>query len=176
MSCDVMWCHVMSFDVMGFFCVVSCHVLQRDVLSCDEMSPDVKWCYAMGWDVMSLWCDMVGCEVMLCYSKGLRDVVDWNYGERMSRYYGPVLQSITPKNYSVLQTVLQSNTKFCKVLRTPKYYKVLQSASPYYKVLFRTTPYFKVLLRTAKYYSLLQSNTKYKVLQSTTKDFSLTTK
>ena len=45
MSCDVMWCLVMSFDVMGVFvgCHVTCwNVMSCDVFSCDEMSPDVK--------------------------------------------------------------------------------------------------------------------------------------
>ena len=66
------------------------------------------------------------------------------------------------------------------LLRTTKYYSVLQSTPP---VLLRTTkyyssptPYYKVLFRTTKYYSVLQSATLYykvllqyySVLQSTT--------
>ena len=80
---------------------------------------------------------MVGCEVMLCDSKGLCDVVDWklmcfNYAERMSEYYGPVLQSIIPYYYKVL-------------LHTTKCYAVLDSTTKYC-----ITPYYKELLRTTK--------------------------
>ena len=70
---------------------------------------------------------------------------------------------VLPQYYSVLQSTTPESTTPV-LLRTLKYYFVLQSTSPvllrttkyyssttsYYKVLQRTTP---VLLRTTKYYS-----------------------
>ena len=69
-----------------------------------------------------------------------------------------------------------STTKYY-ILRTTKYYSVLQSTTPVLlgttKYYSSTTPYYKVLLRTTKYYS---STTKYySVLQSTTRVLQSTT-
>ena len=47
-----------------------------DVLSCDELSSAVKCCGAIGWDLTSLLCDVAGCDVTLCGSKWLCDVVN----------------------------------------------------------------------------------------------------
>ncbi len=151
---EVMWFagrwHVMSFDVMWF--LVLCHVtwcnaMSCDVLSCDELSSVVKWFDAMGWDLMSLWCDVVGCEVTLCGSEWLCDVMSWKM---------------------MWWSVLQSTTPYYKVqLSTTQYYSVLQSTTQYYTELLRTTKYYTIL-RTTKYYSVLFGTTKYYcVLQST---------
>ena len=94
-----------------------CHVMCSHMTS---MSSVVKWCDAMGWDLMSLWCDVAGCDVTLCGSKWLCDVVNWKM------IWWSVLQSITPY-YTVPQI-------------TTQYYKVLQSTTPYHTVLQNTIP------------------------------------
>ena len=171
MSHDAMWCHAIWGDVIS--CVVSCHVMQRDVMwraFCDELSSVVKWCDAMGWDLMSLWCDGAGCEVTLCGSKWLCDVVNWKM---------------------MWWSVLQSTTKYYPVLqRATKCHKIPRSTNPYYKVLLRTTKCFTIVHNTTKYYSVLHSATNYysvrqsttqyykvllRIIPSTTKYFSLST-
>ena len=110
---------------------------------------------------------------------------------RTTKYYS-VLQSSTPDQYSVLQSinpVLLCTTLYYKVLL--QYYSVLQVLLQYCSVLKSTTPvllcttkyyssttrYYKVLLQ---YYSVLQSTTPVlpsatPVLLSTTKYYSSTT-
>ena len=52
-------------------------------------------------------------------------------------------------------TVLQGTSKCYAVLQdTTKFYSVLHSTTKYYRVHQSTTPYYKVLLRTRKYYSV----------------------
>ena len=128
MSCDVV---VMSFDVMWFFCVVSCH---REAMRCHVMCSHVMSCHllcsAIGWNM--LWvCDAIGCEVTLCGSKWLCDdaVI-----QSTTKYYS-VLKSTT-EYYNEYHSEVQSTTLYYKVLlRTTKYYSVLRSTTPYYKVL-----------------------------------------
>ena len=114
-----MWCHVIWCDVIS--CVVLCHVMQCDVMWCVLMwwaSSVAKWCGAMGCDLMSLWWDVAGCDVTLCGSKWLCDVVNW----KMS--WWSVLQSTTPV---LLCTTLYYTVLLC----TTKYYS---STTLHYKV------------------------------------------
>ena len=130
-SCDVMWCHVTSFDVMWLF--VWCHAMSCDVLSCDKVPSAVKWCYARGWDVMSLWCDVVGCEVILHHIVWFEAVVccgGWKL----------ICCKLRRANVIVLRP------------RTSKYYSVLQSITNYYNFVLRTTK--SLLIRTTKYYNV----------------------
>ena len=126
MSCHVIWCggHVIWCDVIA--CVVSCHVMECDVMvmSCCLLCP------AMGWNVMSLECHWLWSR---CGSK-MFEVVLWRCGD--PKYYS-VLQSTTPV---LLCTEYYSNTTL--------YYKVLLQ---YYSVQ-STTP---ILLCTTKYNVLL---------------------
>ena len=168
-ACHVIWCggHVIWCDVIA--CVVSCHVMQCDVICDVPCNGHVVCC--------SKWfCDMWWSKVLFCTTK-----------------YYCVLQSTTPvllcttKYYSSTSTTTyySSTTLYCKVLL--QYYSVLQSTTPvllcttkhyssttpvlhstttyyssttlYYKVLlYSTTLYCKVLLQ---YYSVLHSTTTY---------------
>ena len=180
MSCHVIWCggHVIWCDVTA--CVVSCHVMQCDVMvmSCYLLCP------AMGRNVGSVvWFEVVILssslyhKVLLCTAKYYSSTT----------LYRKVLQRTSPilEYYSILQSssaLLLCTTKYYSSFTL--YYKVLQRTtpllpcttkywSPYYKVFQRcttmyyfsttlyykyystsTTLYYKVLLQ---YYSALQS-------------------
>ena len=135
--------HVMvtSCDVMA--CVVSCHVMQRDVMVMSCTTP-----------VLSV---LQSTTQVLPYSTKYYSSTTLSY--KVLLQYCPELQSTTPvlpcttKYYSsttLYYTVLL--LKYCKVLL--QYYLVLQSTTP-------------VLTCTTKYYSVLQSTTP--VLPCTTK-------
>ena len=107
---DAMWCHVMCSHVMSW------HLLWR-------------CCEVMRW-LMSLWCHVAGCDVTLCGSKWLCDVVIWYMT------WSSVLQntSSTSQCYKVLAST--TPVLFC----TTTYYSNITSSTP---LLFRTTQYYK---------------------------------
>ena len=165
-----MWCCVMSFDVTWFLVLCSvtwCNVMSCDAFSCDERH--LLWSDTVQWDAISWVCDEMWLVAMsrCVVRKWLRRVVKW----KMS--WWSVLQSTpsttkvllrTPRYYTVLQ---HSTTKYHTVLL--QYYSVLhsstpvlQSTTPYYKVLLCTQSTTPVLLRTTKYYS--STTLYYKVL------------
>ena len=187
MSCHVSWCggHVIWCGVIA--CVVSCHVMECDVMvmSCCLLCP------AMGWNVMSLechwlwghvvvrrcskwFCDDVVIQSTTLYYKVRLCTTKYYSGTTLHRVllqYYSVLQSTTPvllctEYYSNTNSVLQSTTYYSI---TTLCYKVLQ----YYSVL-QSTPvqYYSVLLR---YYSVLVLYQNYTGLQSATQILICTT-
>ena len=94
---DVMPCHLMRCVTLLLCYVTWCNAMSCDVLSCDELSSAVKWCDAVGWGLVRLWRNVAGCDVTLCGSKWLCDVMTW--------------QMIW---WSVLQrpTILQTTTRY----------------------------------------------------------------
>ena len=175
-SCDghVIWCDVMT-------CVVSCHVMQRDVMVMSCSTP-VLLCTTKYYSSTTLFY-----TVLVQYYSFYKVLVQYYSFYKVLLQYYPELQSTTPnllQYYPVLQSttpVLTCTTKYYsnttlyyKVLL--QYYSVLQSTTP---ILLRTTNttlyyssttlYYKVLLKTysvlLQYYLVLQSTTP--VLQST---------
>ena len=132
MSCHVIWCDdVISCRLM--WCDFLCCVRWRDAMWCHVMCSHVmSWhllwrcCEVMRW-LMSLWCHVAGCDVTLCGSKWLCDVVIW---------------------YMTWSSVLQNTSSISQC------YKVLASTTP---VLFCTTTYYSntsttpLLFRTTQY-------------------------
>ena len=162
-ACHVIWCggHLIWCDVIA--CVVSCHVMQCDVMWC--ASCDVP---CNGHVVCSKWfCDNVVIQSTILYYKVL--LCTTKCYSSTTLYYNVLLQY-----YSVLQsttTYYSSTTLYYKVLL--QYYSVLQSTTPVLlctaKYYSGTTLYYKVLLQ---YYSVLQSTTP--VLLCTTRYYSST--
>ena len=166
-----MWCggHVIWCDVIA--CVVSCHVMQRDVVWCVLMWWAVICC-ALQWDG-TLWALLhtVRCHWLwghLCGSKWFCDDVVI----QITVLY--VLQSTTLCCKVLLQYYSVSTTPV--LLRTAKYYctttKLLQYYSGTIPVLLCTTKYYSsTTLHYPSYKVLLQH---YSVPQSTTTYYSST--
>ena len=110
------------------FLVVLCHVMQCDVM----------WCPLLWWTAIC-------CEVTPCNGMG-----SYEFVMRCGWLRCHVVWFEVVVRCGELEDDL--------VIRTTKYYSILQSTTPYYTVVQSTTPYYKVLLRTTKYYSVLQSN------------------
>ena len=171
-----MWCggHVIWCDVIA--CVVSCHVMQRDVVWCVLMWWAVICC-ALQWDG-TLWALLhtVRCHWLWGHLGGSKWFCDDAVIQITVLY---VLQSTTLCCKVLLQYYSVSTTPV--LLRTAKYYCTTTKLLQYY--LLCTTPatkYYNILLQ---HYSVLQSATPvlpcitkyysstslyYKALQSTT--------
>ena len=163
MSCDVV---VISFDVMWFF-VMSCHVMQSDVMWCALIIWWAVICCALewGWNVMSLWCDWLSGHILSF------EVVMWGCGD--PKYYS-VLQRTTLYYTVLLRTtlyhaVLYSSLLFSTVLYSSLLCPILYSALRYYSV------YCTLLIATILYCtsSLLFSTLRYSLLYSTLLYYSL---
>ena len=109
-----MWC--------DFLCgVMRCHVTCSYVIRLHLLWSDVTQEDGMLWACDAMWLVVRSYCIILCDSKRLCDVVGWKlmccklYGERMSQYYDPVLQSTTPY-YKVLYSVLRSTTNYYSAL------------------------------------------------------------
>ena len=94
---DVMSCHLMRCVTLLLCYVTWCNAMSCDVLSCDELSSAVKWCDAVGWGLVRLWRNVAGCDVTLCGSKWLCDVMT------RQMIWCSVLQS---------PTILQTTTRY----------------------------------------------------------------
>ena len=181
-SCDghVIWCDVMA-------CVVSCHVMQCDVMVMSCTTP-VLLCttkYYSNTTPYYKYYSVLPCATKYYSSTTLYYSSTTLYYSSINLYYKVLLQhkleqqSTTPI-LPCTTKYFSSTIKYYKVLR--QYYSVLQSTTPYYKVLLQyykvllqyysnTTLYYKVPL---KYYSVLLQY--YLVLQSTTPVLPRTTK
>ena len=108
-GCDVVWCHVVCFEVTNDR---QCGWL-RDVMLCDVMSCDVMWCHVMSCQSCHVaWCDVIqwdgmGWDVMWCDGMWLWDVLNWEMMCcELQRAHVTVLRLRTTKYVSALQKVL----------------------------------------------------------------------